>query len=126
MRIFTEAAVAAVVCFAAVAAIFALHPFRTSRIDLRGEGKTAAVLAVSGEAQALEQAVRALISCPAQGGIKYDLILIADCGLSPAGRKIAELLANGDERIMLCTPDGIGSAVLSEEFGWTESVSTIR
>ena len=125
MRLFTEAVVAATVCIAAFAAVLALHPLRRTYIERENVG-VFAILTAFGDAEALEQAARELIRCPGQGGIHYDLIMIADCGLSPAGRKTAELLANGDERIMLCTPDAIENAVLSEENRWTESVSTTR
>ena len=65
-----------------------------------------ALLMACGEGTPLEPQLRALQHLCREYGM-IDRILVADCGLSPEGRKAAELLARQDRRVTLCRAEDV-------------------
>jgi len=125
MTLFMEAAIAAVICAAAAALIFAVRPLRPGTRGFSEDTRVTAVISAQGDPHGLEQAVRELLHCSGIIGSTYRSVVIADCGLSDEGRKIAELLASGDGRIALCVPEKL-PALLLEDSGWTARDSTYK
>lgn len=68
-----------------------------------------ALIAAQGNGECLEGQVKQL--CREESGL-IGRILLVDCGLSEEGRRLCRLLARGDRRIQLCTPEEIGTYLL--------------
>lgn len=71
------------------------------------ESRTYAVVSARDDAGDLEQAVRGLLWMRGSGRQRYTVV-IADAGLSPAGRQIATMLANREGQVVLCPLERVG------------------
>ncbi|MEG1858340.1 MAG: hypothetical protein RR216_06330 [Pseudoflavonifractor sp.] len=69
-----------------------------------------AVLPARGGGETLEHDVAGLLWLRG-GGLAQARIIIADCGLDPQGRKIAEVLAARDPDLLLCLPRDLSALV---------------
>ncbi len=125
MTLYLEAAVAAAICAAAAAIVFAIRPFRFEPRAFSDDTHITAVVSARGDPRGLEQAVRELMRCERDGCLRYRSVIIADCGLSAEGHALAELLASGDGRVVLCAPAEL-PAMLLEDSGWTTTDSTFK
>lgn len=69
-----------------------------------------AVLPASGDGENLEFDVRGLLWMRG-GGLARFTVVIADCGLSGAGRTAASLLAQREPNVVLCPAERVGEVV---------------
>ncbi|MDR3278524.1 MAG: hypothetical protein LBT12_07095 [Oscillospiraceae bacterium] len=81
------------------------------------------VVAVTGQAEQLEQLVGGLLWLGREGTLR-GRIVIADCGLADGGRKLAELMARDNSAVTVCTPEEFTEVL--EENGWTEIKVTYK
>ena len=78
-----------------------------------GRGSVYAVVPASGDGEHLEQDLAGL-SWLRKGGMARFTVVIADCGLSGQGRRLAERLAGRDRSVILCAIEDL-PACLGEE-----------
>ena len=69
-------------------------------------GEVFFVLTGCGDGEALERQCRAYLLLKHAGVLRRPLLL-ADCGLNPAGRALAERLAHLDDDVLLCTAEAL-------------------
>ena len=81
-------------------------------LPLRAKGAVV-LLRGAGDGSALEQDLRACLLLRRWGVLRQELIL-ADCGLSPEGRKLAEQLTKLDGGILLCAPEELAERLTRE------------
>ena len=78
-----------------------------------GRGSVYAVVPATGDGERLEQDLAGL-RWLRKGGMARFTVVIADCGLSEQGRRLAELLAGRDRGVILCAIEDL-PACLGEE-----------
>jgi xanthine/CO dehydrogenase XdhC/CoxF family maturation factor len=106
MNIVSELFIALALCAVGAGLVFAA----ARALYRRDAGDGAAlftVVAVSGSAEQLEQTLNALLH---REGTR---VLIADCGLAPEPRRLAELFARDNPRVTVCEPTEIPRLVTS-------------
>lgn len=75
-----------------------------------GGARAWAVVPARGDGEDLEQAVKSLLWLRA-GGLWQGGVLLADCGLTPAGRAAARALAERESGVVLCPPEELESYI---------------
>ena len=79
-----------------------------------GRGSVYAVVPASGDGERLEQDLAGL-RWLRKGGAARFTVVIADCGLSGQGRRLAELLAGRDRGVILCAIDDLPACLGGEK-----------
>ena len=79
-----------------------------------GRGSVYAVVPASGDGERLEQDLAGL-RWLRKGGMARFTVVIADCGLSGQGRRLAELLAGRDRGVILCAIDDLPACLGGEK-----------
>ena len=123
MSLFCEIVVAVLVCTAVISAIWLAKGLLVTPVRGSSQVVLTAVVASSGEAAHLEQTVSGLIWLKSCGKINLG-VMIADAGMSPAGRRTAEKLTERYDGVSLCDLGDIPEALM--ECGWTGTISTYK
>ena len=79
-----------------------------------GRGSVYAVVPAGGDGEHLEQDLAGL-RWLRKGGMARFTVVIADCGLSGQGRRLAELLAGRDRGVILCAIDDLPACLGGEK-----------
>ena len=110
MRIIFECAVALIIGGALFALIHIIKTAVRTPVPKTDGARLFTVVAVCGDAPQLEQTVDGLIWLRKNGTLSGGVI-IADCGLAPDARKVAELLARDSGCVSLCPLEEISREV---------------
>ena len=110
MEIIFDCIVALLISGALVTLIHVVRTVMRMPVPKTDGARLFTVIAVRGDAPQLEQTVDALIWLKTNGTLSGDVI-IADCGLAPDARKVAELLARDSGCVSVCPLEQISREV---------------
>lgn len=101
-------------CVLAACGVLLLTWCLTGKVLLPQLRRSWTVLAVRGDAGALEQAVRAW-QWMRGGGLTGQGLLLVDCGLDADGLRLARTLCAQDASVRLCTAQDVGDIIRLEQ-----------
>lgn len=98
-----------IICLVVTLLYVARRALFTPIPDTKGS-KLYTLIAVGGDAVGLEQTIDGLLWLRRSGTMK-NIVVISDLGLTPSGRKMAELIAKDNSGVMVCKPDEIADLI---------------